>query len=208
MLGTSALLLCLAGADAAMESSAGFEIATGNPYLRSRGLALGSDYRPRAMLRLGISATRYIYAGQEPGWTPLTEQLVEKNHVSPDLTRMLWRARAVVGFDPVRTGIGSLTANTGLHAGFGVTRTRDDLEALQQQGDPDAQATQTQLQPTMVYGLSSSLGGERLRGRLAVERIRFTDTVSSTTVENQSYLAFRLEAVYAFGQGGAAAQEP
>ena len=209
MIASSALmLLCLAGARASMETSAGFEIATGNPYLRSRGLALGADYRPRRMLRLGIFAVRYIYTREEPGWTPLTEQLVAENHVSPDLTRMVWRARAVVGFDPFRTGIGSLDARTGLHVGFGAAKTRDDLEALQQQDDPDAQATETQLQPTMVYGLSSSLGGERLRGRLVVERVRFTETVSSTTVENQSYLAFRLEAVYAFGGDDAGAEEP
>ena len=99
----------------------------------------------------------------ESDWKPLTKQLVEENNVSPDISKLNYFASLSMQYAPIYGKvaiIGKNIINFDVYGNFGlgVTRTADDLEALQATGDAKAEATQFQFQPTTTFG-----GGLRVR---------------------------------------------
>ncbi len=167
--------------------SGGAELVANDPFLRTIGDHWSLEYAPRPHVRFGASLSHYPDLG-ELGWKPLTEQLVNEAHVSPDLSRMRTQVQLVTRIMPFINAVGKLEAQTGFHAGMGLVRTIDDLEALQQQGDPYAMATEKQLHPSTVFGLSSELGGDVVRGRVRIEWLSYVEVVSSTTLEMKNAL--------------------
>jgi len=122
-------------------------------------------------------------------WKGLTHQLVEKNHVSPDISKLTFISSGVFQFSPIYGKV-ALSGNNIIHFdiygafGMGVTQTRDDLEALQAEGDPEAMATEVQMHPTTNFG-----GGARIVFNQTVairvdgRSLVYIETVNSTTLE-------------------------
>jgi outer membrane beta-barrel protein len=125
----------------------------------------------------------------ETDWKPLTTQLVNENNVSPDISKLTLVSNATFQFSPIYGKV-ALGGGNIIHFdiygafGMGVTQTRDDLRALQAEGDPIAQATEVQLQPTTNFG-----GGvrvvfnETLAVRVDGRSLVYIETVNSTTLE-------------------------
>ena len=125
----------------------------------------------------------------ESDWKPLTTQLVNENNVSPDISKLTLVSNATFQFSPIYGKV-ALGGGNIIHFdiygafGMGVTQTRDDLRALQAEGDPIAQATEVQLQPTTNFG-----GGvrvvfnETLAVRVDGRSLVYIETVNSTTLE-------------------------
>jgi outer membrane beta-barrel protein len=122
-------------------------------------------------------------------WKPITEQLVEENQVSPDISKILFYGNLNFQFSPIYgkvSVLGRRIVNFDLFGTFGtgLVYTRDDLEALQAEDDPDAIATQAQYHPTTNFG-----GGfriilnENLAIRLEGRSMIYVETVKSTTLE-------------------------
>jgi len=122
-------------------------------------------------------------------WKPLTKQLVDENHVSPDISKLTFFGAATFQFSPIYGKVaivGRDIINFDIFGNFGMgaTRTADDLEALQKVGDPRAMATQFQIHPTTNFGgglriIFSQNVAARFEGRSLV----YIETVDSTTLE-------------------------
>jgi len=123
-------------------------------------------------------------------WKPLTQQLVNENHVSPDISKLTLYGNATFQFSPI---YGKVALNSRRLIGFdlfgafgmGFTQTQDDLEALgTDANDPKASATAVELHPTTNFG-----GGARvilspnLAIRLDARSLVYIETVNSTTLE-------------------------
>lgn len=125
----------------------------------------------------------------ETDWKPLTSQLVNENNVSPDISKLTLVSNATFQFSPIYGKV-ALGGGNIIHFdiygafGMGITQTRDDLRALQAEGDPIAMATEVQIQPTTNFG-----GGvrvvfnETLAVRVDGRSLVYIETVNSTTLE-------------------------
>jgi len=126
----------------------------------------------------------------EVDWKPLTKQLVNENHVSPDISKLTLYGNGTFQFSPIYGKVavnGRSIIRFDLFGAFGMgfTQTQDDLEALGvDETDEKAQATAVQIHPTTNFG-----GGVRviLNNNLAVRvdarSLVYIETVNSTTLE-------------------------
>ncbi len=177
----------------------GMEFTGNDPFVVRAGPRLGLEFAPRPQLRFGLSGAYYPDFG-EGNWTPLTSQMVNENHIAPDISLMTAQARGELRVVPFIHRIGILEAHTGAYGGLGVVHTEDDLEALQQEDDPWALATASQNHPTATWGVFSEVGGDTVRGRLRFERTTYVETVSSLTLEMKSTLLWALEVTVWLGE--------
>ena len=125
----------------------------------------------------------------ERDWKPLTTQLVEENHVSPDISKLTYFGSLTFQFSPIYgkvalSGRNIINFDIFGNFGFGITRTADDLEALQATGDPRAEATQFQAHPTTNFGGGLRIiFNENLAARVEARSLVYIETVNSTTLE-------------------------
>jgi len=125
----------------------------------------------------------------ETDWKPLTTQLVNENNVSPDISKLTLVSNATFQFSPIYGKV-ALGGGNIIHFdiygafGMGITQTRDDLRALQAEGDPVAQATEVQIQPTTNFGGGVRvIFNETLAVRVDGRSLVYIETVNSTTLE-------------------------
>lgn len=128
----------------------------------------------------------------DPDWKELSCQLLEKNSVSPDISRLTTHASAALAYSPIygKAAVGrSIIAFDIFGAfGLGVVNTTDDLVALQEDG-PEAQATQEQWHPTtMISGGARVAFTDSVAARLEVKSMTYIETVKSTTLEMKNNL--------------------
>ena len=125
----------------------------------------------------------------EADWKPLTKQLVEKNHVSPDISKLMLVSNATFQFSPIYGKValrGNNIINFDVYGAFGmgITRTKDDLDALQAVGDPIAEKTQVQIHPTTNFGGGARIiFNETVAVRVEGRSLVYIETVNSTTLE-------------------------
>ncbi|MCO4746544.1 MAG: outer membrane beta-barrel domain-containing protein [Proteobacteria bacterium] len=124
-------------------------------------------------------------------WKAITEQLVTKNRVSPDISKIQYFAGASLVFSPIYgkiavTNRGIVSFDLFMAVGAGVVNTKEDLEALQADTDPTHPAwlTASQNHPT------TNLGGgvrvvfaENFAARLDIRTLSYIETVSGHTLE-------------------------
>ncbi len=116
-------------------------------------------------------------------WRPITKQLIEENHVSPDISKFSLyggiTGRVIPFWSPTKNGHNNL----GFLWGVGMVQTEDDLEALQAIGNEVAEATQFE---THLMGMSGVMG-EAWRGghglQMGFRLMTYIETVNSTTLE-------------------------
>ncbi len=132
--------------------------------------------------------------GDDVDWKPLTHQLVDNNHVSPDISKLSYYGNVTFGFSPIygKVAVGHRIVNFDIFGNFGlgVAKTADDLDALQADaGDQRALASAEQFHPTTNLG-----GGLRiifnpnLALRLEGRSLVYIETVQSTTLEMKNNL--------------------
>jgi len=125
----------------------------------------------------------------ERDWKPLTKQLVEENHVSPDISKLTYFGSLTFQFSPIygkvaMSGRDIINFDIFGNFGMGATRTADDLEALQATDDPRAIATQFQVHPTTNFGGGLRIiFNENLAARVEGRSLVYIETVNSTTLE-------------------------
>lgn len=133
----------------------------------------------------------------EADYKQVTRQLIEKNNVSPDISRLTAVAAGTFQFSPIYGKValsGKNIINFDVYGAFGmgVTRTVDDLEALQADADdPVYAATAVQWQPTTNFGggarvIFNDWFAVRVDGRSMV----YIETVGSTTLEMKNNFIF------------------
>jgi outer membrane beta-barrel protein len=135
-------------------------------------------------------------------WKPLTTQLVEENHVSPDISKLNLFGSACFVFSPIygKAAIsGRKLVNFDIYGkfGMGATRTADDLEALQSVGDPRAEATQFQVHPTTNFGGGARIiFNENLAMRVEGRSMVYIETVNATTLEMKNNFILQFSASF------------
>ncbi len=160
---------------------------TNDPFLNRYIVGAGLGYHATEIFEIEANLGFSPDLG-EADWKPLTKQLVDNNHVSPDLSPLTYFGNATFAFSPIygKVAVGPKIVNFDIFGAFGmgVVRTADDLEALQQQDDPYALATQFQLHPTTNFGGGLRIiFGESIALRIEGRSLVYIETVSSTTLE-------------------------
>jgi hypothetical protein len=194
-----ALLCCVllaASADARAEGrtvAVGWEARVFDPWAWEQGLRGTLELPLAHRLHLGLGgALTPRRALEDPMTVPLSEA---RNHIIPSVTTQRWRGTLGLHWSPFGITTDRLEGHLALRTGLGLVGTQDDLEALHQEGEPYAEATEHQIHPTANLGLFLDLGGPRLRGRVGLERVRWIETVSSTELELHRPLLFSLSLV-------------
>lgn len=137
-------------------------------------------------------------------WKPITDQLVNENKVSPDISKIIWYANANFQYSPIYGKIAVLGRSIinfdvfGLF-GMGVVSTDDDLKALQAEEDQAAIDTEVQIHPTTNFGggfrvIFSKNFSARLEGRSMI----YIETISSTTLEMKNNFMLQTSATFFF----------
>ena len=122
-------------------------------------------------------------------WKPLTEQLVNKNKVSPDISKLTLFTHVGFQFSPIYGKVaisGQNIVNFDIFGAFGMggTLTQDDLDALGDSTSDEAQATANQFHPTTNIGGGARIVlNENLALRVEGRSMIYIETISSTTLE-------------------------
>lgn len=129
-------------------------------------------------------------------WKPITDQLVNENRVSPDISKIIFFSNVNFQYAPIYGKLavmGDQIINFDFYGtlGSGVVSTRDDLKALQAEGEASAEATKSQVHLTMNYG-----GGFRVvlpktynfAARIEARSLVYIETVDSTQLEYKNNL--------------------
>jgi len=129
----------------------------------------------------------------EADWKPVTEQLIEHNHVAPDLSRAIWFSGLGFALSPVhgKVAVARRIVHYDLFGvfGMGMVRTVDDLEIMGALEDPYALSTQHQLHPTTRYGGGARIYlGRSVALRLEARSLVYIETVSGTVLEMKNNL--------------------
>lgn len=142
----------------------------------------------------------------DPDWKPLSCQLLEKNSVSPDISRLTAHGALGLQFSPI---YGKVAAGNSIVAfdiygtvGLGLTATEDDLVALQADDEPPdgpAHRTQSQVHPTTVMGGGARVAlSELVAVRMEVKSMNYIETVKSTTLEMKNNLVIQANVSFFF----------
>jgi outer membrane beta-barrel protein len=141
----------------------------------------------------------------EADWKPLTKQLIEENHVSPDISKLTLFGNVNFLFSPIYGKIavvGRKIINFDIYGSFGMgaTRTSDDLKALDTtSGDDRAEISQHQTHPTTNFGGGVRvIFGKNVAARLEGRSMVYIETVNATTLEMKNNLILQLSISFFF----------
>ena len=170
-----------------VETSPYLGFVTNDPFINRYLFGVGAAYHVTEIFAVEANLGYAPNLGKAD-WKPLTEQLVEKNKVSPDISKLTMFTNAGFQFSPIYGKValsGRRIVNFDIFAAFGLglTLTQDDLDAL---GDDslEAQATANQWHPTTNIGggvrvVFNDMIAFRLEGRSLV----YIETIASKTLE-------------------------
>ncbi|MBA2319807.1 MAG: outer membrane beta-barrel domain-containing protein [Deltaproteobacteria bacterium] len=170
------------------ELAPGVGYVTNDPFINRYLGALGLTYHVTEVFGVEFRGTFSPDFGKGD-WKPITEQIIEENAVTPDISKIQWFGDANFQYSPIYGKVAVSGKNIVMFDifgafGAGVVGTRDDLEALQKENDPEALATQKQLHPTLNYG-----GGIRVilsksfAFRFETRGMSYVEVIESSTLE-------------------------
>jgi outer membrane beta-barrel protein len=142
-------------------------------------------------------------ACNDPDAKPLTCQLVDKNSVAADISKLLLHGNAGLAFSPIygKAAVGRRIIAFDIYGNFGLgfVQTDDDLEALQEPGEDEAVATEKEFHTTTVIGGGARVAfSESLASRFEVKSLTYIETVSSDTLEMKNNLIVQLSLSFFF----------
>lgn len=141
-----------------------------------------------AEVQLGYAPILGEGGSEDPDWKELSKQLLDKNSVSPDISKLTAHGSLGLAFSPIygkaAVGRSIIVFDIYGHFGLGFTMTQDDLVALQAVGDEAAEATRAQTHPTTVIGGGARVAfSEGLALRIEGKSMSYIENVNSTTLE-------------------------
>jgi outer membrane beta-barrel protein len=136
---------------------------------------------------------------------PITDQIIEENQVTPDISEIQFFANAAIQYSPIYGKVavfddGIIMFDVYGVFGTGFVNTIDDLEALQATDEAPAIATESQFHPTLNYG-----GGIRvifnpgLAIRVEGRGLSYIEVLESTTLEMKNNMLLQAQASFLFG---------
>lgn len=162
-----------------------------DPFLNRYIVGLVGDYHMTEVFALELQFGYAPILGQggenDPDWKDLSKQLLLKNSVSPDISKLTAHGSAALAFSPIygKAAVGRSIVIFDIYGyfGLGVTQTTDDLVALQND-EESAVLTQNQVHPTSVMGGGARVAfSEGVAARIEGKSMSYIETVNSTTLE-------------------------
>ncbi len=181
-----------------------------DPFLNRYIIGAVFDYHVTEIFAVEATAAYSPILGQggceDPDWKPLSCQLLEKNSVSPDISRLTAHGSVGLQFAPI---YGKVAAGNSIIAfdiygtvGLGITATEDDIVALQAEDEPPdgpARRTASQVHPTTVMGGGARVAfSETVALRAEVKSMTYIETVKSTTLEMKNNLIVQTNVSFFF----------
>ncbi len=175
---------------------------TNDPFINRRLGGLSFAYHMTEIFALELMIGYAPDLGQAD-WKPLTRQLVDKNKVSPDISKLTVFSHAAFQFSPIYGKVainGRKIINFDVFGtfGMGATLTQDDLEAL---GDDSETAVATQVEwhsTTNIGGGARIIVNENWAVRAEGRSLVYIETINSTTLEMKNNFVVSLAASYFF----------
>ncbi len=171
------------------EASPHVAFVANDPFLNRYIVGSGINYNITEIFALELNLDFSPDLG-DADWKPVTKQLIEENHVSPDISKLTYFGSATFMFSPIYgkvAVVGRNIINFDIFAAFGMgmTRTSESLEALDaEQNNERAVVTQHQLHPTTNFGGGARIiFGENLALRLDGRSMVYIETVNATQLE-------------------------
>lgn len=168
---------------------------TNDPFLRR--WVLGADIAYHVTEVLGVElAFGFSPDFGKADWKPITHQIIEKNKVTPDISKIQWYALANLQFSPIYgkvAVVGRSIINFDVFGTFGtgVVRTRDDLEALQQTTEQLALDTEKQFHPALSFGGGLRvIFGQFFALRVEARGLSYIEVVESYKLELKNNMLF------------------
>lgn len=161
---------------------------TNDPFVNRYLIGAGASYHLTEIFAIELSGTFSPDFG-EGDWKPITNQIIENNGVTPDISKIEFFGNANFQFSPI---YGKVAVGPGRIiifdlfgvCGTGAVNTRDDLKALQKERDPAATATASQFHPTLNYGGGARIiFGESFAVRFEGRGLSYIEVLESTTLE-------------------------
>ena len=161
---------------------------TNDPFINRYLLGAGFGYHITEIF--AVEATGFFSPDLgEQDWKPITDQIINENQVTPDISKIQFFANVNFQYSPIYGKVAVLGNNIvnfdifGVF-GTGIVNTKDDLVALGKEDDPHAQATQVQMHPSLNFGgglrvIFSESFALRVEGR----GVSFIETIEGTTLE-------------------------
>jgi len=161
---------------------------TNDPFVNRYLLGVAFAYHFTEILGLEVAGTFSPNLG-DADRKAITNQIIESNGVTPDISKIQLYAEGNLEFSPI---YGKIALGNDRIIGFdifgvfgtGAVNTLDDLDALQKTDDPEAQATANQWHPSLNYG-----GGVRVElspgfaVRLEGRGLSYIEVIESKTLE-------------------------
>lgn len=181
-----------------------------DPFLNRYIIGAVFDYHATEIFAVEVQAAYSPILGQggctDFDWKPLSCQLLEKNSVSPDISRLTAHGNVGLQFAPiygkVASGDNIIAFDIYGTVGLGVTATEDDLVALQaddESPEGPAHRTQYQVHPTTVMGGGARVAfSETVAVRAEVKSMTYIEVVKSTTLEMKNNLIVQANVSFFF----------
>jgi outer membrane beta-barrel protein len=176
---------------------------TNDPFLNRYLVGASGTYHVTEIFGVELAGTFSPDFG-EGDYKPITGQIINENQVTPDISKIQMYTNVNFQFSPIYGKVALLGRNIvnfdifGIF-GTGVVRTVDDLNALDAEGDPVAEATRSQFHPTLNYG-----GGVRVIFsqafvlRVEARGLSYIEVLESTTLEMKNNMTMLINASFFF----------
>ena len=175
---------------------------TNDPFIKRYIVGAGINYNITEIFAIEASFDFSPDLGKAD-YKPITNQLLDKNQVSPDISRLTYFGSLSMLFSPIygkAAVMGGKIVNFDIYTAFGMgmTRTVECLECLDQAGEekaPAAAKTQYQMHPTTNMGAGARvIFNENLAFRLEGKSMVYIETVNSTQLEMKNNLIIQASA--------------
>ena len=165
-----------------------------DPFIRRHLIGAGFTWHLTDIVGVELSGTFSPDLGRAD-WKPLTKQIVDNNHVTPDISKVIGMGGVHLQFAPIygKTALNGRIVHFDLFGSFGIgaAHTVDDLEALGKIGDPVAESTRVQTHPSLDTGVGLRVAISRdLTIRLEGRGVSYLEVLESTTLEMKNNLMF------------------
>jgi hypothetical protein len=179
--------------------SGGAGAVTNDPFLYQRFVSIGYETRPGARISFGgdLQFSPDLAAAD---WKPITKQLIEENHVSPDISKIQYAGRVGLTVFPVHHIGRTYTTKFGFGTSTGLVRTSESLEALGAESTNErAVVTQHQLHPCFGTALSAEVWRNDGFGiRMRRDQLIYIETVNGTILEMKTNKLFYIDLMRQF----------
>jgi len=137
-------------------------------------------------------------------WKPITDQIINNNEVTPDISKIQFYANANFQFSPIHGKVAVGQGNIinfdifGLF-GSGIVNTADQIDLIEEEQNEAAIATQSQFHPTLNYGVGTRIiFSEAFAFRFEGRGLSYIEVIESTTLEMKNNFTIMASASFFF----------